>query len=56
MKNKFIKGYHIGKYVEILVEGTVMLIAKKKGYLPSADKTEFIAQKRKEAARKRLAR
>ncbi|MDN6168065.1 MAG: hypothetical protein L0I81_04205 [Lactococcus lactis] len=31
-------------------------MAKKKGYLPSADKAEFIAQKRKEAARKRLAR
>ena len=53
MKNKFIQGYLIGKSVEILVAGTALLIAKKKGYLPSADKTEFIAQKRKEAARKR---
>ena len=56
MKNKFIQGYLIGKSVEIRVAGTALLIAKKKGYLPSADKAEFIAQKRKEAARKRLAR
>ena len=36
MKNKFIQGYLIGKSVEILVAGTALLIAKKKGYLPSA--------------------
>ena len=38
MKNKFIQGYLIGKSVEILVAGTALLIAKKKGYLPSADR------------------
>ena len=47
MKNKFIQGYLIGKSVEILVAGTALLIAKKKGYLPSADKTEFIAYRNK---------
>ncbi|WP_332373043.1 DUF3042 family protein [Lactococcus cremoris] len=46
LKNKFIQGYLIGKSVEILVAGTALLIAKKKGYLPSADKAEFIARKR----------
>ena len=33
MKNKFIQGYLIGKSVEILVAGTALLIAKKKGCL-----------------------
>ena len=56
MKNKFIQGYLIGKSVEILVAGTALLIAKKIGYLPSDDKADFLPQKRKDAARKRLAR
>ncbi|RZI48671.1 DUF3042 family protein [Lactococcus kimchii] len=56
MKNKYVKGWLIGKAVEMTVAGVALAIAKKKGYMPSASKEAFIAQKRKEAARKRIAR
>ncbi|MCL2114491.1 DUF3042 family protein [Lactococcus protaetiae] len=57
--NKLLKGYLIGKAIEITIAGTTLLIAKHKGYLPemsqvSADIPNM--ERHKKAIRKRLAR
>ena len=52
--NKYVKGWLIGKSIEIVVASAAMLIAQKVGYLPHQSKEDFILQNRKKAARKRI--
>lgn len=60
MKHKLIKGYLVGKAIEMTIAGATVLLAKKKGWMPehseTPSKADFIAQKKEEAARKRIAR
>ncbi len=54
--NKFVKGYLIGKLIEVTIAGTAMLVAKQKGYFPTESKEDFILKSKKKSIRKRLAR
>ncbi|EKF50620.1 DUF3042 family protein [Lactococcus garvieae] len=58
--NKFIKGYLIGKAIEITVAGTAMMVAKHKGLIDAEMRPNFkenhFTESQKRAKRKRLAR
>ncbi|WP_251712028.1 DUF3042 family protein [Lactococcus ileimucosae] len=58
--NKYLKGYLIGKAIEITVAGTAVMFAKHKGLIdaemhPNLKKDVFV-ENQKRARRKRLAR
>lgn len=58
--NKYLKGYLIGKTIEVAVAGTALMIAKHKGLIDaemhSNFKEDVFADSQKRARRKRLAR
>ncbi len=58
--NKYLKGYLIGKAIEITVAGTAVMVAKHKGLIdadmhPTFKENSF-TENQKRARRKRLAR
>lgn len=58
--NKYLKGYLIGKAIEITVAGTAVMVAKHKGLIDAEMRPTFkedaFAENQKRAKRKRLAR
>jgi len=58
--NKYLKGYLIGKTIEITVAGTAVMVAKHKGLIDAEMHPNFkedtFTENQKRAKRKRLAR
>ncbi|PCS01273.1 DUF3042 family protein [Lactococcus fujiensis] len=54
--NKFVKGYLVGKSIEIAIATAALIVAKATHTVNVQEKEDFLDEQRKKAQRKRLSR